>query len=224
MKEIWRDVPGYEGYYQASNLGRIKSLERIVKHNCGGPKKLKERVLKGYVNRYGYVIISLCKKGRSKSHSVHRLIISAFIGESNLQVNHIDGVKTNNNIENLEYVTLQENISHAVKIGLIKNNSRINEKNIIEDYKNGFRLRQLEKKYKTSHQDIRKVLKANNIEIESKGIRRRRYEIDEIDLKRLIDKGYNNSEISRELNVSRHSVRYRRKLLESKIIKGEKTD
>ena len=224
MKEVWRDVPGYEGYYQASNLGRIKSLERKVEYNNQEDRILKEKIMKLNPTSRGYIRISLCKKGRSRSHFVHRLILSAFIGESNLQVNHIDGVKTNNNIDNLEYVTNQENIAHAVKIGLIKNNSKINEKLIIKDYKNGFRLRQLERKYKTSHQDIRKVLKANNIEIESKGIRRRRYEIDEIDLKRLIDKGYNNSEISRELNVSRHSVRYRRKLLESKIIKGEKTD
>ena len=224
MKEIWRDVPGYEGYYQASNLGRIKSVERIVKHNCGGPKKLNERILKGYVNRYGYIRVDLSKEGINKQFSAHRIVALTFLGDSDLVVNHIDGVKTNNNIDNLEYVTHQENTKHAVRIGLIKNNSKINEKNIIKDYKNGFRLRQLEKKYKTSHQDIRKVLKANNIEIESKGIRRRRYEIDEIDLKRLIDKGYNNSEISRELNVSRHSVRYRRKLLESKMLKGEKTD
>ncbi|MEB5649029.1 NUMOD4 motif-containing HNH endonuclease [Mammaliicoccus sciuri] len=215
MKEIWKDVPGYEGYYQASNLGRIKSLERKVEYINQEDRILKEKIMKLNPTSRGYIRISLCKKGRSRSHFVHRLIVSAFIGESNLQVNHIDGVKTNNNIENLEYVTPQENVSHAVRIGLIKNSSKINEKLIIKDYKNGFRLRQLEKKYKTSHQDIRKVLKANDIEIESKGIRRRRYEIDELVLKQLIDEGYNNSEISRKLNVSRHSVRYRRQLLES---------
>lgn len=224
MKEVWKDIPGYEGYYQASNLGRIKSLERKIEYSNQQDRIMKEKIMKLNPTTRGYIRICLRKEGIAKNHFVHRLITSTFIGESNLQVNHIDGVKTNNNIDNLEYVTNQENIAHAVKIGLIKNNSKINEKLIIKDYKNGFRLRQLERKYKTSHQDIRKVLKANNIEIESKGIRRRRYEIDEIDLKRLIDKGYNNSEISRELNVSRHSVRYRRKLLESKIIKGEKTD
>lgn len=215
MEEIWKDIPGYEGCYQASNLGRIKSLERKVEYNNQEDRILKEKIMKLNPTTRGYIRIGLCKKGRSRSHFVHRLIVSTFIGESNLQVNHIDGVKTNNNIDNLEYVTHQENIKHAVRIGLIKNNSKINEKLIIKDYKNGFRLRQLEKKYKTSHQDIRRVLKANNIEIESKGIRRRRYEIDELVLKQLIDKGYNNSEISRKLNVSRYSVRYRRQLLES---------
>ena len=224
MKEIWKDIPGYEGCYQASNLGRIKSLERKIEYNNQEDRILKEKIMKLNPTSRGYIRISLCKKGRSRSHFVHRLIVSAFIGESNLQVNHIDGVKTNNNIDNLEYVTPQENVSHAVETGLIKNNSKINKVHIIKDYQSGYRLRELEKKYHTSHHDIRKILIENGVSIESIGERRRRYDIDEKELKEYIDQGLNNSKIAKKMNVSRHSVRYRRKLLESKIIKGEKTD
>ena len=213
MKEVWKDVPGYEGYYKASNLGKIKSVERIVKHNCGGPKKINERILKGYINRYGYIRVDLSKEGINKQFSAHRIVALTFLGESDLVVNHIDGVKTNNNINNLEYVTSKENTAHAVRTGLIKNNSRINKDNIIKDYQNGSRLRELEKKYNTSHHDIRNILSENNVIIESKGIRRRRYQVDENELRQLIKDGFNNSEIAKKMNVSRHCSRYRRKLL-----------
>ena len=213
MKEVWKDVPGYEGYYKESNLGKIKSVERIVKHNCGGPKKINERILKGYINRYGYIRVDLSKEGINKQFSAHRIVALTFLGESDLVVNHIDGVKTNNNINNLEYVTSKENTAHAVRTGLIKNNSRINKDNIIKDYQNGSRLRELEKKYNTSHHDIRNILSENNVIIESKGIRRRRYQVDENELRQLIKDGFNNSEIAKKMNVSRHCIRYRRKLL-----------
>lgn len=211
---IWKDVPGYQGFYQASNEGEIKSLSRIVKHNLGGDKILRERILKGYVNKYGYRRIELSKNGTSKQYSEHRLIALTFLGESDLTVNHKDGNKLNNNIDNLEYLSGADNTKHAVETGLIKNNSNIYKTEIIKDYQNGYRLRELESKYKTSHHDIRRILKENSITIESKGQRRRRYEINEEELKLYIEQGLNNSQIARELNVSRHSVRYRRKLLE----------
>lgn len=213
MMELWKDIPSYEGFYQASNKGKIKSLSRIVKHNLGGDKLLKEKILVGYVNRYGYRRIELSKNGISKQYSEHRLVALTFLGESDLTVNHIDGDKLNNNIENLEYLSREDNIRHAVSIGLISNNSNIHKEEIIEDYRNGYRLRELESKYKTSHHDIRRVLKENSIPIESKGHRRRRYEISESDLKVYINKGLNNSEIARKMNVSRHVIRYRRELL-----------
>ena len=215
MKEVWKDIPGYEGYYQASNLGRIKSLERKIEYSNQQDRIMKEKIMKLNPTTRGYIRICLRKEGIAKNHFVHRLITSTFIGESNLHVNHIDGVKTHNNINNLEYVTLQDNVAHAVKTGLIKNNSIINKEAIIKDYKEGYRLRMLEVKYNTSHHEIRKVLKENGVQIESKGVRRRRYKIDELELRNLISKGLNNSEIARELNVTRHAVRYRRTLLKS---------
>lgn len=211
---IWKDIPEYQGLYQASNEGEIKSLSRIVKHSSGGDKILRERILKGYVNKYGYKRVELSKNGTSKQYSEHRLIALTFLGESDLTVNHKDGNKLNNNIDNLEYLSGADNTKHAVETGLIKNNSNIYKTEIIKDYQNGYRLRELESKYKTSHHDIRRILKENSITIESKGQRRRRYEINEEELKLYIEQGLNNSQIARELNVSRHSVRYRRKLLE----------
>ena len=106
-KEIWKDIPNYEGMYQVSNLGRVKSL-----------KFNKEKVLKPLPNRRGYCKVILCKGGAQKQKSIHRLVLLAFVGESELEVNHINGIKTDNSLENLEYCTRRENIRHACDTGL----------------------------------------------------------------------------------------------------------
>ena len=115
MKEVWRDIPGYEGYYQASNLGNIKSL----------PKKYKPlgRILKPQ-QRNNYLIVSLSRDGKSKSQSVHRIIMKTFKGESNLTVNHIDGNKHNNKLENLEWVSRKQNMQHGTCIKRMKETKR----------------------------------------------------------------------------------------------------
>ena len=217
MMEIWKDIPGYEGFYQASSKGQIKSLSRVVRHNLGGDKIINERILNGYVNKYGYKRVELSKRGHSKQYSEHRLVALAFLGESDLTVNHIDGNKLNNNIENLEYLSIADNTRHAVTIGLIKNNSNIHKEEIIKDYQNGYRLRDLEDKYKTSHHDIRRILKECSIPIESKGMRRRRYKVDEEELRKYISLGLNDSEIARRMNVTRSVIRYRRSLIKNTI-------
>ena len=101
-KEFWRDVVGYEGLYQISNWGRVKSLERI---DCRG-QLLKERILKPWKCR-GYLRVDLCKNGKGKSHLVHRLVAQAFIPnddpERKTQVNHINEDKTDNRVKNLEW-------------------------------------------------------------------------------------------------------------------------
>ena len=115
MEEIWKDIPNYEGEYQVSNLGRIKSLSRQV--NCnGGYKLINERILRQSLNRDGYFIINL-GKGKHKTKSIHQLVAIAFLGHAPcglaLQVNHIDGNKTNNNVSNLEIVTARYNTADA---------------------------------------------------------------------------------------------------------------
>lgn len=217
MKEIWKDIHGYKGIYKASSKGRITSLDRTIEHNIVGSKKVEGKMLKQYLDNHGYFRVNLSKNGNAKKHSVHRLITLSFLGPSDLPVNHIDGIKTNNNIENLEYVTMKQNIEHAVSVGLIKNNSKINEKEIIKDYLSGYRLRDLERKYKTSHQNIKIILIDNKITMQTKGQRKRKYNVEEKELLFLINQGKNNSQISRDLKVSRHCVRYRRKLLESRL-------
>jgi len=116
-KEIWKDVPGYEGRYQVSNLGRVKSLRR--KDSLGRIVKEKIRAFKYCKN--GYHTMTLDGDTRRKTEKVHRLVLLAFKGYSKLEVNHINGVKTDNRLENLEYCNHSSNMMHARLTGLINN-------------------------------------------------------------------------------------------------------
>jgi hypothetical protein len=121
--KIWKDIPEYEGLYQVSNFGEVKSLSkpRNVFNSC---YIAKERILKPALNDKGYKVVVLTKNKKHKTFRVHRLVALAFINnyESKPQVNHIDGNKLNNNIENLEWCTNGENEKHAYKLGLKKIN------------------------------------------------------------------------------------------------------
>nr|WP_312578233.1 NUMOD4 domain-containing protein [Sedimentibacter sp.] len=107
MQEIWKDVKGYEGLYQVSNLGRIKSIRNNI-------------ILKQRLDKDGYCIINLSNNGMQKHYRVHRLVAETFITNDNAkpQVNHLDGNKTNNYTSNLEWVTGKENLHHAIRNGL----------------------------------------------------------------------------------------------------------
>lgn len=113
MKETYKDIKGYEGIYQVSNLGNVKRL------NYRGTGK--ERLLKNYLGCVGYYKICLSKDGKVTTVNIHRLISQTFIPnpENKPQVNHINGIKTDNNIKNLEWVTSKENMQHAHDTGLI---------------------------------------------------------------------------------------------------------
>lgn len=114
MQEIWKDIKGYEGYYQASNLGRIRSVDRYVK-NKNGYNKRRGLILSQSEDKDGYPCVVLCKNTNRKTCIVHRLIAITFFDKdsSTLEVNHIDFNKKNNNINNLELITREENIIHA---------------------------------------------------------------------------------------------------------------
>ena len=113
MEEIWKDIKNYEGIYQVSSLGNVRSLDMQVWSGTVYYTK-KGRVLKAGINRNGYYTVVLCKDRIQKSYDVHRLVAMTFI-ENNLNkkaVNHIDSNKLNNCISNLEWVTDRENNTH----------------------------------------------------------------------------------------------------------------
>lgn len=116
MTETWKPIPGYEGIYEASSEGRIRVLDRIVSQlRPYGRVTFVKRgfVLKQKQAKSGYMNIGLTKDGRQHTYRVHRLIMAAFHGSSDLQVNHINEVRNDNRLENLEYVTCQENQRHS---------------------------------------------------------------------------------------------------------------
>lgn len=121
IMEIWKDIEGYEGMYQVSTHGRIKSLER--KRNFGkGIRIVPERILKIKTKKKGYCFVCLTKGNRVfKYYHVHRLVLIAFKGEKDgYDTNHKNGIKSDNRLLNLEWCTRSENIFHAINIGLIK--------------------------------------------------------------------------------------------------------
>ena len=115
--EIWKPIDGWVGLYEVSNLGRVKSLPRMT---SSGNRSVSERLLKHNVMK-GYHCVTLQYDGQVKVYRVHRLVMDAFGGKQpseEYQVNHIDGDKSNNSIDNLEWVTPKENTDHAFDTGL----------------------------------------------------------------------------------------------------------
>ena len=121
MQELFRDISGYEGLYQISNLGNVRSFKAVSK---GGNLKA--------VYRKGYATVTLVKCGVSRVCSIHRLVAQAFIPNPyNLPyINHIDGNKSNNDISNLEWCTHLENMRHAFDTGLVKRKPLTDEQKI----------------------------------------------------------------------------------------------
>lgn len=118
--EIWKDIPGYEGSYQVSNLGRVKSMARCYYTGRKHTSKivLKDKMIYRHRDKDGYLFVSLRKDKRLKYFKVHRLVAICFIQNNNNkpQVNHIDGVRDNNCVFNLEWVTALENSNHALNV------------------------------------------------------------------------------------------------------------
>ena len=118
--EYWSDILNYEGYYQVSNHGNVRSLDRIITQQNGRKQLVEGRVLKPYLTNKGYFKVHLSRDGKRKSRSIHRLVAIAFLPNpfQKPQVNHINGCKTNNNLCNLEWNTQSEQQIHAYQNGL----------------------------------------------------------------------------------------------------------
>lgn len=131
QKEIWKPVVGYKGIYEVSNMGRLKSLSKTIKNSKNRVYNTKERFFKKTLSKSGYCVASLWKNGKlTSSARVHRLVMIAFVPNpiDKPFVNHINGIKTDNRVENLEWCTAKENSIHAVKNGLLNNSSALGEK------------------------------------------------------------------------------------------------
>lgn len=137
MKETWKDIEGYVGYYQISNFGRVKSLERIC-WNGQGYYKLKERILKPHNDRLGYARVQLCKDGICIGCSINREVAKAFIENKNNHpcTNHKDENPRNNHVDNLEWCTYKYNNNYgtARERGVQNTDYKSNKKRQIAQY------------------------------------------------------------------------------------------
>lgn len=112
--ETWKDIPGFEGHYQASTLGQVRSIDRTVLRN-GKPMKLKGKVLKPSPTEKGYLYVNLSIESKPKPHKVHRLVALTFLPnpDDKPAINHVNNDRIDNSVQNLEWCTNQENTNHA---------------------------------------------------------------------------------------------------------------
>lgn len=138
--EVWKDIKDFEGIYQISNHAKVKRLSRPISHWRGNMRNLPEKIIKQMTTTNGYLKVHLHKEGKMRTFSVHRLVLSHFVPNyDNLPtVNHIDGNKQNNNLDNLEWASLSRNAKNAYDIGLNRpnmgskhNNSKVTEANVL---------------------------------------------------------------------------------------------
>lgn len=170
MNEIWKDIRGYEEIYQVSNLGRIRSKGFVYSQRSIKGKSFEKyatpKMLSQSYTVEGYLVVSLTKNGKTKQYKSHRIIAEAFIPNPGNKdtVNHINGIKDDNRIENLEWCTPQENTIHAHKTGLCgingmsKQIARLdNSGNVVEVYES---VRQAALSYgKTTDSNLSRVCK-----------------------------------------------------------------
>lgn len=115
-KETWKEVGGYSGLYEVSNLGRVRSLGRPCKAKNGATQHKRARILTQEITVHGYCRVRLYDRdGKATHFAVHRLVMEAFVGSSEQQVNHINEIKTDNRLVNLEYVSRAENCNHGTR-------------------------------------------------------------------------------------------------------------
>ena len=117
--EQWKPVHGYEGIYEVSSHGRVRSVDRTVTHSDGRVRRLKSKVRSAPLNQHGYQVVNLCINGKCQTRYVHSLVAESFIGArpEGMEVCHSDGNKTNNHVANLRYDTSSDNELDKVRHG-----------------------------------------------------------------------------------------------------------
>jgi len=163
--EVWKNIVGFENY-KVSNLGNVIGLE--IKTDFGRATKIyPERVINAWIDKKGYHYIDICKKGKYKRYLLHRLVAMHFIENTHKkpQVNHIDGIKSNNKVENLEWCTAKENLKHARDTGLNDNSgeknyqSKLSESDVLYIRNSKETQKQLCEKFNISQSGISSVLR-----------------------------------------------------------------
>jgi hypothetical protein len=173
--EIWKDIPGFEGNYQASNFGNLKSLSRnVISQGSAGYKYYivkRERILKPSKESNGYFQCGLqIRNNKQRRFLVHRLVAETFIVNPNEKefVNHINGIKTDNRVENLEWVTKSENHKHAYALGLMDNkgdnhpSNKLTSEDILEIrelVKGGATVYSLKNKYPVGYSSLKGIVR-----------------------------------------------------------------
>ena len=169
--EIWKAIKGYEGIYEISEHGKVRSLNHLIKYSDGRSRIQKGRILKTSLSKKGYVRVSLSKQKKRFHTSIHRLLALSFIDnpENKKQVNHINGIKHDNRIENLEWVSNSENQIHAIKKGLTRynynerhHNSKLTNKGVLRVrnlHRLGFTNKELAEDYNVSQTAMSNILR-----------------------------------------------------------------
>ena len=152
MVEKFKPVKGYTGIYEISNLGRVKSLSRVIERNDGNTRVTEDRIILPFTTKAGYSQIVLCKDGVKKKHYIHRLVALAFIPNDNpiekIVVNHKDENPINNNVGNLEWCTQRYNMRYGkMQAKLIKINVIDSKGDVVEVVEG---IRECERKYSIS--------------------------------------------------------------------------
>jgi hypothetical protein len=119
MSERWLPVVGWEGYYEVSDVGRVRSVERIVIHSTGGPTRIRERILSQFKTPRGHLNVALCRDSTKMNRTAHQLVIEAFVGPrpEGMECRHLNGDPADNRPENLMWGTASENTYDQVGHG-----------------------------------------------------------------------------------------------------------
>lgn len=151
ITEIWKPIAEYEGLYEISNFGNVKANEKMVNHNSGGKRKLKARAITPFINSRGYCQVNLCKNGKRQPYTVHKLVMLMFVGErpENMEIRHLNSIKTDNRLCNLAYGTHSENMIDTAMINRLGRQRLTihNVKDIRRKIEAGERVKDIAKEY-----------------------------------------------------------------------------